>query len=241
MPIAFDHVALGAHRISDAPAFIVGELGGASGYGGPAGPYRFWHWDFPGPGRIEVIEPDGPPGGFVHRFLESRGPGIHHVTFKVPSLRALADTAERLDYAIVDYNDSDPRWSEFFLHPKQAMGIVVQIVSTGPHEDSDEHRWSKPPAQPGDPPPPVTVVGVRLRSASAARARRQWGALLGGRVEETPSELRFTWPGSGMRIAVTIDEGAPDRSEAIELRSDRPLSLPEGPHPDLGAVFLQIG
>ena len=29
-----------------------------------------------------------PPGGFMHRFLERRGPGVHHVTFEVPDIDA---------------------------------------------------------------------------------------------------------------------------------------------------------
>ena len=77
MDIALDHIALAARKISDAAEFIAGSLGGASGYGGPSGDFRWWHWDFPGGARIEVIEPDGPAGGFVHRFLEQNGPGIH--------------------------------------------------------------------------------------------------------------------------------------------------------------------
>ncbi len=55
MSVGFDHIALATPRISDAPVFLVGELGGVSGFGGPAGPYRWWHWDYPGGGRIEVI------------------------------------------------------------------------------------------------------------------------------------------------------------------------------------------
>jgi hypothetical protein len=241
MPVVFDHVAIGAPRINDAPDFIVGELGGVSGFGGPAGPYAFWHWDFPGPGRIEVIEPASPPGGFVHRFLERNGPGIHHVTFYVPSLPGSCERAEGLGYSIVGYNDSDEHWREAFLHPKQAMGIVVQMVERRARSDDDEYpHWGTPPPQPAFAPPPVTVVGVRMRTGDPERARRQWGELLEGKLDERKDELVFTWPDSGMRIAVTIQPGAPDSSQAIELRSDRKLRLPEGPHPTLGAIFRQL-
>jgi hypothetical protein len=243
MPVLFDHVALGAHRIVDATDFLVGELGGASGFGGPSGPYRFWHWDFPGPGRIEVIEPTGPPGGFVHRFLERSGPGIHHVTFKVPSLVSACERARSLGYDIVGYDDSNDFWKEAFLHPKQAMGIVVQMVeqATRPQQDDDFNRHRKDaPSEPASPPPPVTVVGVRMRTADRARAIRQWGELLGGALAETSGELSFSWPESGMRVAVTAASGAADVSEAIELSSDRRLRLPEDPHPVLGAAFRQL-
>ena len=244
MSVAFDHVAIGAPRISDAPEFLVGELGGVSGFGGPAGDYRWWHWDYAGGGRIEVIEPDGPPGGFVHRFLERNGPGIHHVTFRVPSLPATIERAEELGHSVVGYDESSsPQWREAFLHPKKAMGIVVQLVQQverHEHEGGGSYRSGDPPLEPASRPPSVTVVGVRMRSGDRERALRQWGELLGGQPDERPDEILFGWPGSGMRIAVSIDENARDASEAIELRSDRPLRLPEGPHPLLGTLFRQL-
>ena len=238
MPVAFDHIAVAAHRIADALSFLVGELGGRSGYGGPVGEYRWWHWDYPGGGRLEVIEPDGSPGGFVHRFLDRNGPGIHHVTFNVTSLRATCERAESLGYGIVGYSEGGPHWSEAFLHPKQAMGIVVQMVESS-HDGDHEHR-ATPFEEPASPPPPVTVVGVRLRTGDRERALRQWAELLEAEPEETPGELRFTWPGSGMRVVVGLERGGANASEAIELRAERPLVLPEGPHPLLGAEFRQL-
>lgn len=241
MPVVFDHIAMAAPRIADAEDFLICELGGESGYGAPQGEYRWFHWNYPGGGRLEVIEPDGPPGGFVHRFLERNGPGIHHVTFPVPSLEATIARAEKLGYGVVGYDPNEPRWREAFLHPKQAMGIVVQLVQ---QIDRSEREWDQPrerdPEEAARAKPPVTVVGVRLRTADRERALVQWGELLEGQAEETPQELLFTWPGSGMRVAVSLKRGASDRSEAIELRADRPIGLPEGPHPVLGAVFRQI-
>ena len=70
MPTVFDHVAIATDKIANAPGILVGKLGGISGYGGPSGDFSWWHWDFEGGGRIESIEPDGPPGGSVHRHLE---------------------------------------------------------------------------------------------------------------------------------------------------------------------------
>ncbi len=238
MPVAFDHIAMATHRIADAPAFLVGALGGQSGFGGPSGPYRWWHWDYAGGGRLEVLEPDGPPGGFVHRFLQRNGPGIHHVTFKVPSLQASCARASEHGYEIVGYNDANTHWREAFLHPKQAMGIVVQMVESQPREgDHEHHRAERAFSEPSSPPPPVRVVGLRLRTGDRERARRQWGEVLGAETIEGPDELLFTWPGSGMRIAVAVERGASDCSEAIEISAERPVPLPEGEHPLLGTEF----
>ena len=243
MPTVFDHIALATHRIADAPAFLVGELGGISGYGGPSGDFRWWHWDYRGGGRIEVIEADGPPGGFVHRYLERRGPGIHHVNMEIDSLREMCDRAEALGHTVVGYDDSHEYWHEAFLHPKGAMGLVIQLVASTDHEHDGEweHSPATAPEAPANPPPTVSIVGLRMRTADRDAALRQWGELLGGEADERPNELIFRWPGSPMRVAVTIEPGAANEAEAIEVRADRSLTLPTGPHPELGTRFRQVG
>src|SRR3990172_4107073 len=85
-----DHVAFGVPEVDAVAPFLVGELGGRPYEGGPGLGFLWWQWSFAGGGRVEVIAPHGPPGGFVHRFLERHGPGVHHVTFKVPELCASA-------------------------------------------------------------------------------------------------------------------------------------------------------
>jgi len=53
--IWFDHIAIAAHRMADAPAVLVGALGGApTGDGGPSGPYTWGQWGFAGDGRLEM-------------------------------------------------------------------------------------------------------------------------------------------------------------------------------------------
>ena len=242
MPTVFDHIAIATHKVVDAPEFLVGELGGISGYGGPSGDFSWWHWDFEGGGRIEIIEPDGPEGGFVHRHLDRRGPSIHHVNFEVESLRKTCDLAEQLGFSVVGYDDSHEYWQEAFLHPKSAMGIVVQLVQETHHDhDGDwEHPNLEAPSEPADPPRPVTIVGLRMRANDASAARRLWGKLLEGVTVEQEGEVVFTWPGSPMRVAVTIDEDAENEPLAIEVRSDRTLSLPDEQHLALGTRFVQL-
>ena len=241
MPTVFDHVAIATHKIADAPALLVGELGGISGYGGPSGDFSWWHWDYEGGGRIEIIEPDGPPAGFVHRHLERLGPGIHHVNFEIDSLKDTVTRAEQLGFRVVGYDDSHEYWKEAFLHPKSAMGIVIQLVETSHHDHEEwEHPQIAPPAEPANPPAAVTVVGLRMRTSSHEAALRQWGELLNGEYTEASHGLVFHWPGSSMRVAVTVEEGAEDEAGAIEVSSDRSLRLPPGRHPDLGARFVQV-
>ena len=230
--ILFDHIAIATRRIG-----CVSRWPPTVGYFGmSADVFRFGQWEFDGGGRIEVLEPRG-DDGFLHRFLATRGPGVHHVTFKVPDLAETRARAKALGYGVVGYNASVPRWKEAFLHPKEALGIVVQIVEA-PDEPPRGH-WRKPPPMPADPPPPVRLLGLRLRAHSAEAARRQWATLLGGDASVEDGLHVFRWASSPLRIAVEIDATGEDGPTGIEVvPSARPLRDLGAPVPDLGTVFM---
>ena len=237
--IRFDHIAIGMSRMVDATEMLVGTLGGVPAYGQPSGVFRWGSWTFEGGGTIEILEPMG-DHGFLHRFLDERGPGVHHVTFRVPSLDEVTNRAERAGYDVVGRDDTDPEWKEAFLHPKQALGIVVQFAESVGGDDEPSAHWQPPPGPP-DPPAPVAIVGLRLRAHSRERARRQWETVLEGRPSEGPEgELIYRWPDSPMRLAIEIDPTRDEGPLAIDLVSDRAIALPDGPHPALGTVFRRV-
>ena len=233
--IAFDHIALALPRMADAVPFLVGVLGGVPHNGARGGPeFRFGTWRYDGGGKLEVIEPVG-ANGFVHRFLASRGPGIHHVTFKVPSLDDACERARARGYEIVGYDDSYDDWKTAFLHPKQALGIVVQFAQTS--GGTEPTRW-KPPATVAHPPAPVTVVGLRMRVSDAERARAQWEGILHGTcAERAERRLVYRWPDSPMVLTIDVDPTAAEGPVAIELATTRALELPPGPVAGLGTTF----
>lgn len=219
--ILLDHIAIALPRIADAPSILEAVLGGIPERMRPSGVFRWASWTYAAGGRIEILEPMG-ADGFLHRFLAAHGPGVHHVTFKVPDLDAVCQRAERHGYAIVGRDDSDSSWKEAFFHPKQALGIVVQLAEAGP---------PSPPGHPGDLPPgllgaspAVRILGLRMRVHSRERALTQWRDILQADVEDGPAGgLTFHWPGSPMRILVDVDPTAAEGSLAIELESEREL------------------
>jgi methylmalonyl-CoA/ethylmalonyl-CoA epimerase len=230
-----DHIAIGMPRIAEAADFLAGRLGGRADTGGSGGGFRWACWRYDGGGSIEVIEPAG-SDGFVHRFLAARGPGIHHVTFKVSSLSEAAARAEAQGYRLVGRDESDPDWRVAYLHPKEALGIVVQIAQPGGR--SGPRPW-KVPAGPPAPPAPARVLGLRTRARSAERARVQWESALGGSVASAVAgELVFRWPGSPMRIVVEIASDGEEGPEAIELGPTPEVALPAGPIAPLGTTFV---
>lgn len=241
-PAVLDHVALAVHDITPVPHFLVGSLGAEPHGSGPGEGFRFWQWRFGRGSVLEVLEPDGPPGGFVHRFLERRGPGFHHVTFKVPDLRDAMRRAEDAGYELVGVNLDFPSWKEAFLHPKQAMGIVVQLAETHPElepEEWDPSHWPFPELPPAAP-EAADLLGLRLSARSAERARRQWADVALGSCDEKDGELLFRWPDSPLHVRVCIEAEAEEGPLGIEV-ADRPgLGLPSGPHPALGSAFLPV-
>ena len=234
--ILLDHIAIAARRIADAPPYLMGVLGGVPYFGMSADVFRFGQWEFDGGGRIEVLEPRG-DDGFLHRFLATRGPAVHHVTFKVPDLAEVRARAQALGYGVVGYNASVPRWKEAFLHPKEAQGIVVQIIESP--DDPPRGHWRKPPPMPTDPPPPVRLLGLRLRARSAEAARRQWATLLGGDASVERGVHVFRWVQSPLRIAVEIAASGEEGPTGIEVvPSARALNGLGAPVAELGTVFV---
>ena len=232
--IHFDHIAIATHRMADAPAVLVGALGGTpTGDGGPSGAYTWGHWRFAGGGRLEILEPLG-ADGFLHRFLATRGPGIHHVTFRVPSLAEACERAVAHGLRIVGRDESDPAWAEAFLHPKEALGLVVQLAESRVAEmrrRSSRRRarpsrrrrspcWGCAPARArpsgrtrcGAPSCRVTVPRRPARSSIAGRARR-----CASPSSSTPVPTRAPSPSSWPPTA--------------------PVGLAETLHPVLGTVF----
>ena len=222
-PIRLDHIAIALPRIADARSVLEAVLGGVPERMQPAGAFRWASWTYAGGGRIEILEPLG-ADGFLHRFLAAHGPGVHHVTFKVPDLDAICRRAEGHGYGIVGRDESDPAWKEAFFHPKQALGIVVQLAEAeaeaGAAPSGDQGDLS--PGRPGAP-GPVRIMGLRMRAHSRARALTQWRDILAGEVDEERG-LAFHWPDSPIRILVEIDPTVAEGPLAIELASERALA-----------------
>ncbi|HEY0671610.1 MAG TPA: methylmalonyl-CoA epimerase [Longimicrobiales bacterium] len=82
-----------------------------------------------GVGRIELLQPSA-ADSTVQKFLDRRGPGLHHVAYRVPDLEgALA----RLKTAGVRLIDESPRAGAgghrvAFLHPSSTSGVLVELV-----------------------------------------------------------------------------------------------------------------
>lgn len=75
---------------------------------------------------LAPVEPDSPIG----RYLARRGPGIHHICYRVPDLDAALEACRRAGYRLVD---EVPRKGAAgrriaFVHPKATAGILLELT-----------------------------------------------------------------------------------------------------------------
>lgn len=132
--LRFDHVAIAVHSIKDALVLFRDTLGGEHLMGGEvADSWRWFQLTYPGGGKVELLEPLA--DGFVSRFLESRGEGLHHITFKTDDIEWAIERVSGRGYELVDVNTTNEHWKEAFLRPKGAHGTLIQIAqSSAPDE-----------------------------------------------------------------------------------------------------------
>lgn len=82
-----------------------------------------------GEAEVELLAPltaDGP----IAKFLERRGPGIHHLCYRVPDLDAALAACRAAGYRLID---DVPRTGAgghriAFVHPKATAGILLELT-----------------------------------------------------------------------------------------------------------------
>jgi methylmalonyl-CoA/ethylmalonyl-CoA epimerase len=82
--------------------------------------------------KIELLEstdPDGPVG----KFIEKRGPGVHHIAFAMEDADQALQEAAASGVQLID--KSSRKGAEGlnigFLHPKSTFGVLTEFCSAG--------------------------------------------------------------------------------------------------------------
>lgn len=122
------HIGVAVESIDTALTFYRDVLGMVPGPSEEADGARIVTLHFGGP-EVELLEPrtaDSP----IARFIAKRGPGIHHICYRVPDLdRALA-ACRAAGYRLVD---ELPRAGAggrriAFVHPRSTAGILIELT-----------------------------------------------------------------------------------------------------------------
>jgi methylmalonyl-CoA/ethylmalonyl-CoA epimerase len=82
-----------------------------------------------GESHVELLRPLQPDSA-VGRFLASRGPGLHHVAYRVADIEATLDALRDRGLQLIDDTPRpgirDSRVA--FVHPRSAGGVLTEIV-----------------------------------------------------------------------------------------------------------------
>ncbi len=205
-----DHVAVAVPDFDVADARWRDELGGrwVAWYHKPGG-FRSRQSRFRGGAKLELLMPsevETARPSFLRGYLDRFGAQVHHVTLKVPDLRAAIAILTGAGLDVVDVDDeSDPGWQEGFLRPSQVGGLIVQIACSA-YSDAEwaaEHDFT-----PDEPPADGAVlVGPLLSHPDLDRAAWVWRTL-GAEVVRRGDLLTASWDDDPLRVMVREGEHA---------------------------------
>ncbi|MBI4517515.1 MAG: VOC family protein [Deltaproteobacteria bacterium] len=127
-PMRVDHVSIAVRDIDAALARFRSLLPLAMNVEKRPGYTDDFNWCdcYIGNFKLELIEA-ARPGSFVHRFIDRRGEGLHHLSLETTQLPALAARLERDGLRIVDRWSGGENHMTAFISPRSAYGALVQF------------------------------------------------------------------------------------------------------------------
>jgi methylmalonyl-CoA/ethylmalonyl-CoA epimerase len=77
---------------------------------------------------VELLEA-ADPGSPIARFVEKRGPGVHHICFSVDDLDGMLERCRKAGIQLID---EEPRIGAegkriAFLHPRSTGGVLIEL------------------------------------------------------------------------------------------------------------------
>jgi methylmalonyl-CoA/ethylmalonyl-CoA epimerase len=82
-----------------------------------------------GDGHVELLSPLGADTG-VGKFLEKRGPGLHHVAYQTDDIDSALESVKAAGIELIDQQPRTGIRSSrvAFLHPKSTGGVLTELV-----------------------------------------------------------------------------------------------------------------
>ncbi len=80
--------------------------------------------------KIELLESTDPEGP-IGKFLEKKGPGVHHIAFAVDDVNSALQEAEAAGIQLIDKQSRKGAegLNIGFLHPKSTLGVLTELCS----------------------------------------------------------------------------------------------------------------
>ena len=82
-----------------------------------------------GESKIELIQPSNPES-VMGKFLEKKGEGIHHISYKVKDVDKSLSELEMRGIQLIDKKARKVRENErvAFLNPKNTNGVLIELI-----------------------------------------------------------------------------------------------------------------
>jgi methylmalonyl-CoA/ethylmalonyl-CoA epimerase len=128
-----DHISIAVSDLEKAKKFFLDGLGGRELFCAPS-PSQKFRWTTIELGTsclLELIDPVG-EDGFLHRFIQTHGEGLHHITVQVNDIQEALRTLEERGIPTFGFCEPLPGWKEAFVHPKDAFGVLLQLAQFNP-------------------------------------------------------------------------------------------------------------
>jgi methylmalonyl-CoA epimerase len=140
-----DHIGIAVRNMAEARKFYEGILGARFLYESEnlEDNFKFCELDLNGV-IIELLEPMAEIS-FLHKFLEKRGEGLHHLTLRVTDTKKKAAELKQQGVRVIDETEWSPSSYEAYISPRSAHGVLIQIGSGYPTL-SDDPAWLNPQA-----------------------------------------------------------------------------------------------
>ncbi len=129
MKATLDHIGIAVGDLGQALAFYRDALGLEVGPPEEVASQRVRaHFVPVGESTLELLEPTAPDSP-IAKFVEKRGPGVHHITLRVDDIR---DALARLKARGLRLIDESPREGAegaliAFVHPASTHGVLVEL------------------------------------------------------------------------------------------------------------------
>lgn len=84
-----------------------------------------------GDSEVELVQPTTDTSGMA-RYMDRRGPGLHHICFEVDDLEATLAQLRETDIRLINEEPVTGAGGKkvAFVHPKSASGVLVELVQS---------------------------------------------------------------------------------------------------------------
>jgi len=138
-----DHIGIAVRSVAEARKFWEGVMGARFMYDhdNPRAGYKLAELDLNGL-TVELLEPLG-DDSFLHKYLEKKGEGMHHLTFALADVKKTASELKESGVRVVDEIEYSPTSYECFVSPRSSHGVLIQLGSGYPTLSNDPEWTSK--------------------------------------------------------------------------------------------------